>query len=165
MRSKSSALIVTLLAAGAVLVISGLTLALNGAAGGKLTFSHSQARVLGAASAAASKSPGAGSSAAPAASALPNVTPSLSPDNATYPVAGSIVLSPAGTPIAAHAVDVVGSIPAKTFTDAQGHFTLHLPVGHYLLTLNPAVGPGGQSWPFSVARQPLTLNLTANSGR
>ena len=163
MRSKSSALIVTLLAAGVILVLGGLTLALNGAASGKLTFSHSQARVLGASSAAAAKSPGAG--AAPSASALPNVTPSLSPENTTYPVAGSIVLSPAGTPIATHEVDVVGSIPAKTFTDAQGHFTLHLPVGHYLLTLNPAVGPGGQSWPFTVARQPLTLNLTANSGR
>lgn len=168
MQQKGSAIVGTLLAAGAILVIAGIAIfSVQSASNPKLTFSnHSKSRVLGSSSSTGPKASGHGANNAPMVSPPPSaITPSLSPASATYPVTGTVVLAPQNNPLAGHEIEITGSTPMKTFTDAQGHFAVHLPVGHYSLMLNPQVGPGNQSWTFTVTRQPLTLNFTAKSGR
>ncbi len=102
---------------------------------------------------------------------------------ATYLVTGTFseypsqpVCSPSmscSAPITNHTVDVYkncSSVPCTTkpytttTTNSKGQFTLHLPVDHYTLTLDPSVGVSGQSWSFDEIGQTLNLQLTANSG-
>ena len=118
MLPKSSAIAVMLLATGVILVVAGAALSVKGTGIAKLSFSsHSSSQVLGSTS--QGQSAGSSSISAPSISPHATVAPSLSPENATYPVAGTVALSLAEAPVAGHEVDIVGSIPAKTFTDAR----------------------------------------------
>lgn len=111
---------------------------------------------------------------------------SSSTSTATYLVTGTFLESPTRptcspsipctAPIANHEVVVNpycnpnGSSPCgtkpliTTMTNSQGQFTLHLSINHYTLTLNPAVGLGGQSWSFDEIGQSLQLQLTDKTG-
>ncbi|HEY2004569.1 MAG TPA: hypothetical protein VGH44_05660 [Candidatus Saccharimonadia bacterium] len=174
--SKQNSLVLTLLGAGIVLVI--IAFAVYGGSSPSVSFAHFKAQGFTPSNSPDQKpSPATTASSSPSSS--PSVhpatpTPTISPITATYKVDGTLTLSPSSpvcsvskpctAPVANHEVDIVGPIPEKTYTDSQGKFTVYLPPGNYLLTLNPRVGTGDQSRSFTITNQPITLPLTIDSG-
>jgi len=171
--SKHNYLTLTLLGAGIALVI--VALAVFGNQNPSTSFARFKAQNF-ASGAGPDQKQGPVVTASPSSSARPATpSPTISPANtATYKVSGTLTLGPTSpvcsvskpctAPIANHEVDIVGSIPAKTYSDAQGRFTVYLPPGNYSITLNPQVGQGNKSWPFTVTNQPVTLPISVDSG-